>query len=389
MPTLQYDVLAPATGKSHLSGLDHFELSEPRSCDRRIVLDDPRFAVHALDAATATVVFTRSAPIDQLLAAPFFYLAQQQTASEVVTMPSADFHDLAAELPDPECLGLLYSTGRCGSTLVGQALAATTGAAVLSEPDAYTTLVAIRDPDGSDDARLIRLARSITRFLGHACGPAASAGMVIKFRGWCTHIADLMQRAQPAASSLFLTRDLDGWIRSQARLMRIGDPERERTFRRPNPKKFGFDRDRFVRLPTPVEPESRVQEVALTWVSLMHAYLDLQRAGVVASAIDYQTLITEPEAAIAAISDIFGLLQTEPEKLDDILARDSQAGTRLSGRDLARDRIGELTADDVAAGRRMAARSGVDPSVIGDLPGMVDLGRRQSRSSGAPEGTGT
>lgn len=373
MPAQRHAVRSTAPGRSHLAGRDHFELADPVDCDPRTVIDEPGFVIYAIDDEARAAVFTRSsAPIADMLAAPFFYQAQKETATELVTMGFAELHELASDLPDPERLGLLYSTGRCGSTLLGRALAATTGATVVSEPDGYTTLVGMRDPDGSADDELVRLARSITRLLEHACRSVGGQGLVIKFRGWCTHIGDLIQQAQPEASAIFLTRDLEGWMRSMARMVRIGDPAREQAFDKQQRRKFRFPLDRFIRMPELFDqPETRVENLTLTWVSLMSAYLDLHRRGIVTDALDYRSLLAAPEQAIAAVSRCFRLEPRDPGALSAVLAADSQAGTALSGRTLARNGAGELTPADLEASRRFAARGGVDPDVIASLPGRM------------------
>ena len=53
--------------------------------------------------------------------APFYFVTQYETAQRLIAVPYDTLHQLAAECQiDPSKIILVYSTGRCGSTLISR-----------------------------------------------------------------------------------------------------------------------------------------------------------------------------------------------------------------------------------------------------------------------------
>lgn len=72
---------------------------------------------------------------------PFLYISQFKNAVNVVTMPLTSFYELADKVGDPRVkLCYMANTGRCGSTLLAQALEKVPGTLLLSEPDCLTNI---------------------------------------------------------------------------------------------------------------------------------------------------------------------------------------------------------------------------------------------------------
>lgn len=371
MAATVYDVQERLPGRSYLAGLDHFELRRAGDVPAETLLDR-QITLYAFDDEGRNAVFVETPPGIDLNAAPFYYLAQKEHATRVYTLPYAAFNALARTLPDPDHLILLHSVGRCGSTLLCRALGELGDVVTLSEPDAYTWVPGIRPRDGSRDAELTELVRSATRFHGAGTGPGT---LLLKFRGWCLEMADLLHAAYPDADALFLGRDLPGWLRSMGRLVRLGDPEREAHYRknRGSLTMYTFPRDQYVSLlrtdPTP--PETRLGDIALGWTSLTKRYLDLYERGVIRHALTFTDLTEQPERSLRAVAGALHLPLTHLDRALETFNHDSQAGTHLSGRTLREQGLHELSEKDVRQAEALARRYGLEPNLAENLPGNL------------------
>lgn len=280
---------------------------------------------------------------------------------------------LAAELPDPPHLVLLHSVGRCGSTLLCKVLGELGDVVSLSEPDVYTCAVGMRLPDGSRDAELTELLRSATRFLGLNTAAAHEGVFLLKFRSWCIEVADLLQQACPDAHALFLGRDLEGWIRSMGRLLKLNNPEREAQYQREGVKTplFTYPRDRFISLlrHSSFLPEIWLEDVTLGWVSVMSRYYELYQQGVITHALTYNELIRHPEQASLTVAAACHIPVNNIDAALAIFKHDSQAGTHLSGRELREQALYELSDEDIERAEAVALRHGLRSDIASHLPG--------------------
>ncbi len=373
MTVTVYRVLNSRTGKSHLAGLDHFELQEEQRLQPDTLLTIPNLSLYSLDNQHGCAVFVETLPDVDLTAAPFYYLAQKEHAVRVLTVPFDAFNALASCMRDPEHLILLYSVGRCGSTLLGKALDRLGGMTTLSEPDIFTHIAGMRTPDGSRDQELTQLAGSATRFLGFHTPD--SQPLLIKFRSQGTEMADLLHAACPNGTALFLTRDFTGWLRSVGRMSKIHDPEREASFarNRNNPTMFIYPRERYLSLlrniPTP--PRTRLEDLTLQWASVMRRFFALHEQGVINYALTYDDLIRRPAEALSAVANVCRLSTEHLSDALEVFRHDSQAGTHLSGRHLRARGESELTDSDVQQAQRALVRYGLDPTVLSRLPGNL------------------
>lgn len=374
MHATEYALDGLAKGKSYLAGLDHFDLRRVGEVPAQKLLEAPNLTLYALDDDERRAVFTETPREIDLTAAPFYYLAQKEHAKRVYTLPYKTFNDLAQTLPDPSQLVLLHSVGRCGSTLLCKALGALGDVVTLSEPDIYTHIAGMRPADGSRDVELTKLTKSATRF--HCYSARANDSVwLLKFRSWCIEMADLLYEAFPNAAALFLGRDLEGWIRSMGRLSKFGDPSREASYQqnKGTPTMFIYPRDRYISLlrtdPTP--PETRLEDAALGWTSVVKRYLTLHEAGVIRHSLTFTDLTEHPERSLKAIADTLHLPLTHLDRASEVFQHDSQAGTHLSGRMLREQKLYELGDDDVQRAEAVARRYGLEPSVAANLPGKL------------------
>ena len=368
-----YRVQAVAQGKSSLAGLDHFDLKRAGVLSTDALLTLPNLTLYSFDDEMRHAVLVETSADAKLTAAPFYYRAQKDYAERVFTLPYEVFNALATELSDPPRLVLLHSVGRCGSTLLCNALGELGNVVSLSEPDMFTCAVGMRPPDGSRDAELTELLRSAIRFLN--LNTATHDGvLLLKFRAWCLEVADLLAHACPDARALFLGRDLEGWIRSMGRLLKVTDPEREAMYQRQgvDTPMFDFPRDRFISLlrRSSFRPESWREDVTLGWVSLMARYYDCYEQGIIRHALTYDDLIREPCKAVQAVAAACYLPGDDFDAALAVFESDSQAGTHLSGRMLRAQKEGELSEAEVARAEAVARRYDIEPDLT-NLPGNL------------------
>ena len=369
-----YEVESLAKGRSYIAGLDHFDLRHTGSVSADTLLSTPDIPLYAFDDAGRHAVLVETPSDVDLTVSPFYYLAQKEHARRVFTVPYETFNELARALPDPAHLMLLYSVGRCGSTLLSKALEKLGDVTTLSEPDAYTHIAGMRLPDGSRDQELIELARSATRFLQRD-KTSRQATLILKFRSQCIEMADLLHKACPDAHALFLVRDFTGWMRSMGRLSRIHDPDREASYQKSklNPTMFNYPRDRYISLlradPTP--PETRLEDIALHWTSVTKRFLDLHRRGVIRDSLTYDDLIQQPERTLQAVATACHIAVGDLDAALAIFEHDSQAGTHLSGRTLREQAAYELSDEDIKCAEAVTLRHGLDPDITAHLPGHL------------------
>lgn len=191
-------------------------------------------------------------------------------------------------------------------------------------------------------------------------------------------MADLLAQACPDAHALFLGRDLEGWIRSMGRLLKLTDPEREAMYQRQGVKTpmFIYSRDRFISLlrRSPFLPAIWLEDVTLGWVSLTVRYHELFEQGVITHALTYSDLTRHPQQALRAVAAACGVPADDVDAALAVLKNDSQAGTHLSGRMLREQKDAELSGADIERARAVALYHGLEPGVGADLPGHL-LGR--------------
>jgi hypothetical protein len=196
-----------------------FATHETGSMELSRVLD-PTLSLYCIDPVGRTALFVRTPPQLDLSSAPFLWQAQYTGATEVISVPFGQLHDLARRTPvPPERLVLIQSTGRCGSTLVTHTLAAGEGVVALSEPDVYHQLHQLRD---QGDAEFEALLKTCTTML---CAPRPAATWAIKFRSFNIELAEPLLRCFPGAKTVFVYRGADGWARSTTRAFGAFSPD--------------------------------------------------------------------------------------------------------------------------------------------------------------------
>lgn len=194
MNLTEHAVRQRTASRTSISQVTDFVLEAGRPLDRSRMFD-PDVSPYCFDFEEHKLLCVSTPDIAN---ATFFYQAQRLSARSVIKVP---FDALPEAPPSPT---LIFSIGRCGSTLLHGAFAAA-GLRSVSEPD-YFTQAALHDPR---DPELRSLIGRATRLLPYA---------VIKLRAECNHAPLLIAGAFRAPNVMFVLRDPVDWAASVRRL---------------------------------------------------------------------------------------------------------------------------------------------------------------------------
>ena len=328
---------------------EDFELGPGRAVSSQLVVEEPGWSLYTFDQPSASAWFVDLPPEVDLSRLPFVYAEQKARARRVLRVPLADMEALAQEVPPPEHIILIFSIGRCGSTLVSRALDAVPGVWSLSEPDIYTRLASeslfSTTPTGYTDDEVMRLVRAGTRLLFRPPARRQARVLAVKFRSQASIRAELFHRAMPEASCVFLYREPLSWANSFYRMMRkYGVP----------PTLTGEDRTLCWSVVAPAQDPVRIRhlidfeadEVPLEdalapgWAFNMVNYLRHLRAGVPFLALRYDELTADPQGSLDRLFRHCHLPQNAVVAAWGAFESDSQAGAWMA-RDILADSLSE------------------------------------------------
>jgi len=303
-----------------------FKVRDEGAIDPRIVLLEPNLSLYCLDFEKRQALFVETPPECDLSRAPFLFQAQYEAATRLVRVPYETLHRLAAEVAlDPSRLILIYSVGRCGSTLVSRAFNAVEGVESISEPDVFTQMLGTWGANGLDGEEQAALLRSCTLL---QCVPGQIKGATawaLKFRSMVTELGPLFYALFPTARVVFLYRNAEPWARSFLRMIGVTEPT-TRASLAPLRFLFGHTHPRVDALDT----ASPLETAALMWLSVMEKCLEMQRQGIPMFVTRYEELNRAPREALAQMFAFCGFPASAVGDLEAVLTQDSQEGTAIS-----------------------------------------------------------
>lgn len=316
-----------------LASLQDFTCREETFIDPQMIFDRPTISLYCLDDAGRQAIFVETPPEVDLSQAPFYYQAQFEHAQRLIALPYEALRRLAeAHRPRDEALILIYSVGRCGSTLLSRVFNLPESVLSLSEPDVFTQIVTLREPDGSRDEELTGLLADCVAVLCKPSPQKKPAFWALKFRSFGIEIADLLNRTYPAAKRIFLYRHAESWAQSTARVFQSSELASAEMVQH-----FFKLLESFVPL-LPVYMARRpgglssMDFITVIWLSVMRRYLALHEQGIPMVAVRYEDLTAAPERMYRRLFDYCGLPFPDPVELKRVLGGDSQAGSILARR---------------------------------------------------------
>jgi hypothetical protein len=301
-----------------------FRVSDGGAVGPHIVLQQPNVTLYCLDFEHRQALFVETPPDCDLSRAPFLYQAQYEAAQRLIQIPYETLHRLAAEVVlDPMRLILIYSVGRCGSTLVSHAFNEIEGVESLSEPDVFTQMLGhwgANHLDGAEQAELLKSCTLLQCAPGQCKGATAWA---LKFRSMVMEMGELFYSVFPEAKLVFLYRNAVPWARSFLRLMGVPDPAAPLPF-------AGEGLGRLIPRLEARKTLSALELLACMWLSVMEKGQEMQRCGIPMFVARYEELNAAPGEVLKEMFAACGLARATVADLDTVLEQDSQAGSPLS-----------------------------------------------------------
>lgn len=348
--------------------------SEP--VDGRRVVDEPGWAPYCVDADRRELVFAHTPPEVDLAAAPFHHVAQYRNADALITMPLDEAAALAETLPLPE-VALIFSIGRCGTTLISHALNGSPDVESLSEPGVIDHRP-LRALVGSLDVPA--LIGGLCRLLFAARQRRGAKMLAIKFRSQGLFIADLFRTALPAARHVFMYRDAIGWGESFYQFlidigvpMPISEADRDRHWMMISADAPHEELARYCDLAArPVVTEA---VLAAGWPYHLEAYMRLLEDGMPFLAVRYNELVRDRDGELRRIFDHCGISHDGIAEALTAFDEDSQKGTTIA-------RKGEKPRFDEAARSRYLAALAKHPGFADSDLILPDIYSRKVQAPG-------
>lgn len=224
-------------------------------------------------------------------AAPFYYLYARRHATHAVLVP---WERQSPPFDAPQEPVLMFSSGRCGSTLLTGILAEA-GVPSVSEPDFYTQYTAGCLFGGQPEFYRGPARRAVDAVMHDLAAALTPGGTVlVKLRAEvCYAVRPLLALAARRPKTLFMIRDIEPWARSSLRI-------------------FDFEPDQ-----------------ALSKYVLGLKCLAVQRELSDCHVLRYETLLRRPDETCAALAAFLGRT-IAPEAVARAMAHDAQSGTPLA-----------------------------------------------------------
>ncbi|MEA5536724.1 sulfotransferase domain-containing protein [Crocosphaera sp. XPORK-15E] len=334
-----------------IPSLEDFDYQEVERIDIDSIINQSNISLYCLEFSQKIAIFVETNPNINLYQFPFFYQAQYDYAQRLIAVTFEDLSKIAQEVEKPKKLVIIYSVGRCGSTLLNSIFNQIKNTVSFSEPGVYDQLVIMRQWDGSNDPEISQLVENCTKLL---CRSFLSYTQVIKFRSYGIELADLILKQFPEAKIIFLYRDAKSWIKSAFRAS-LGDIpnnidsllEIEKEASQISPLVANYQHNKSL---------SYVKILTLAWLSVMERYLSLETQFPSSIAVRFKTLKTSPKQTILELLKYCDLPITNLHQVLKVLEKDSQANTVLSKANLNKQEV-ELTTKDLKEIRETLKKS--------------------------------
>ena len=316
-----------------IAGLQDFDYVERESIESKTVVDNPEVSLYCLDFENRNAIFVETPSNIDLCEASFLHQAQYEHAQRLIAVPFEDLYRLAADLEGSiQQLVIIYSVGRCGSTLLSKIFDRVETVLSLSEPDVFSQLAAIKEPDGSNDREIRQLLKVCIYFLGKPTLGKQPSHLIVKLRSFGIELADLIYEIFPDAKTLFLYRNLENVVQSSipafvflSKILESIEQNIDIYSRfMPLLKNYADDID--------FTDSSAVDLYTTLWLSTMDRYLNLYRQGIIAFAIRYEDLVVQPQQIVTAIFEYCGLPVSEVDRACQAFKKDAHNTSGLSNK---------------------------------------------------------
>lgn len=342
-----------------LSSLQDFTWEAGDRVDAQQIIHDPNISLYCLDDARQWAIFTVLPEGIDLSHVPFVYQAQSDHAKYLIAVPYATFLQLAQEISvDASQLVCIHNVGRCGSTLLSQALNKLETVTALSEPDIFANFITIRHTPHDEQ---IRLLQASYQFMFRPTVVEDTTRYVLKFRNHCADIMDVFAEAFPTAKHLFMYRNGLDWVASLYRIIYKTGRANVRLTLAEAIEQHGlfFNRpdDDFASLFDSTKEDFSLPFCrAALWVHMMTRYVEMYEGGFKPITIRYEDLVEHRDEMLSAIFERIGLPQTAVSQAKKAFEHDSQAGTKLARDEAKSGNVIQLPDDVVESVHQLLAK---------------------------------
>ena len=321
--------------------LEDFDYQEGEIVDPLTIIKNTNISLYCLDLENQRAIFVET-PLDiELSQAPFFYQSQYDHAQKLIAIPFSELPQLLESIEPIKNLVIIYSVGRCGSTLLSKVFNQVDTVLSLSEPDVFSQIVGMRNPDGSNDNEIAALLKICLYLIGKPISKKPQSHCVIKLRSFCIELGDLIATVLPDAKVIFLYRNLEEVIKSSMRAYTIMNsllPTIEQNidlYSRfiPLLKDYANDID--------FTDSNAIDFYTIMWLSAMQCYLKLYQKNMASFAILYEDLVADRESIITSIFKYCGLPIAEVSHACSVFNKDAQKGSNLSQETTRNNKINE------------------------------------------------
>jgi hypothetical protein len=292
-PLCLYDVVARRTDVRPSAAPDDFRLGDCCYTDSLSIVDNS--ILYCLDSAEECAYFTILDDIDAAYRSPFLYSVQYESAKQILSVPFerlSEFIDSRNLFPT-----LIFSIGRCGSTLLVSLLRAL-GAPAVSEPSIFRQLIRSAKDGQLLNRRLVTVAvQTCTASIAQHFGGQP----VIKLQSQCNYLIEAITYALPQYHAIFMFRESTTWARSTCRAFSC------------EPRELAH------RLAADIK--------SYDWLAQNHSGVQL---------IWYEDLVDRPEEVLRQLGALTDPVSADTRRrIYEVMAADSQEGTRLSRQNLS------------------------------------------------------
>ncbi|MBN2109302.1 MAG: hypothetical protein JW832_17880 [Deltaproteobacteria bacterium] len=323
--------------------INDFILSTSSPLDAQLLLHSPQISMYCADVENKTIVFVETPPGLNVPAAPFYYLAQYEHATRALTLPFDDFIRLTEALPCPDKKFLfLYTVGRAGSTLLTKIFAGDPDTVAVSEPDILSDFSLLAQKYPLQKPHVEKLLLSCFKIFSSSAATAGKQRILIKPRGYCIEMGEIIHTVLPDAKGIFLYRNARPVIESFIRafsitgvLSLLRDILPSRMLLAYLMKHYRTALLDYFPALSEYPPEAIFKTgwtgvLCITWLSIMKAYVRLYRKGIDVRAVLYEDIIKAPQELVARLFGYCDIPDTCLAAGLKALERDSQEGTRLA-----------------------------------------------------------
>lgn len=318
------------TPANTIAKLEDFDYLEGDEIDAKIILDNLNISLYCLDLQNQQAIFVETSEEIDIYEPPFLYHAQYENAQRLFTVPFDELTQLAQSIDPIDNLILIYSVGRCGSTLLSKVFNQLDTVVSLSEPDVFSQLVAMRDIDGSNDEQIVGLLKICLLFQCKNINKKKTKHCVIKFRSFCINLADLISQIMPESKIIFLYRNAEDVVKSSIRSF---------VFVKEMIPQIRANIDVYTHIITLLkEYESYIDfdDPNLTdlyttaWLSVMERSWLLNQKHMISCSLRYEEFVTKPQEIVTILFKKCGLPASKIEKACQVFEKDAQMGSSLS-----------------------------------------------------------